>query len=128
LKVFSFSKDGGPDSIVTGLFFVEIKKWFSVVGLRFGNGSREAFHSHAFNAVSWVLKGSLLERHLDGREIVHTPSWKPIFTKREVFHQVFSRGNTYVFSLRGPWAKTWMEFLPKTDSFQTLGHGRKVVG
>lgn len=127
MKLFSISKDGGPDSNVTGLFFIEIKRWFSIVGLRFGDGSREAFHSHAFNAVSWVLKGSLLERHLDGREIVHNPSWRPIKTEREVFHQVFSAGNTYVLSLRGPWLKVWNEFLPKSNEFVRLTHGRKVV-
>lgn len=127
MKILTLRKDGGQESKVWGLFVVEIKKWFSIVGLRFGNGSREAFHSHAFNAMSWVLKGQLLERHLDGREILHNPSWKPIITERKVFHQVFSNGNTYVFSLRGPWVKIWNEFLPQSGEFVQLTHGRKVV-
>jgi len=54
-------KDGGPDSTVTGYWLIESKKWFSIVLLKFEGKSREAFHTHAFNAISWLLKGKLIE-------------------------------------------------------------------
>lgn len=128
MKFFKHMKDGGPESKSAGLFFVEIKKLFSVVLLHFSPGSRDAYHTHAFNSVSWVLRGKLVENMLTKRLNVYTPSLKPVITKRDDFHKVVSVGDTWVLSFRGPWVDTWKEFLPKLQKFITLTHGRKVVG
>lgn len=120
-----FGKDGGPESRVWGYFF-ELKRLFSVVLLRFEDGSREAYHSHAFNSLSWVLKGEVDEYHLDGRVETHRASWRPVVTRRDTFHKVVSKGRTWVFTLRGPWAKTWQEVLPDGRTV-TLANGRRVV-
>lgn len=127
MKVFARRKDGGPLSKVTGYWLVEAKRLCSVLLLRFGLGSREAYHSHAFNSINWVLRGKLVEYHLDGRCVVHTPSWRPVVTKRDTFHRVFSMGTTWVFSLRGPWARLWQEYLPDSDEVVTLTSGRVEV-
>lgn len=121
-----FTKDGGPESRVWGLFLVEIKWLFSIVLLRFEDGTREAYHSHAFNAVSWVLSGRLVERHYFRHSVdVHTPSIWPIFTRRSTCHKVSSSGRTWVLSFRGPWSDTWEEIIDGEK--RTLAHGRKVV-
>ena len=120
-------KDGGPESRVSGLYFVEIKSLFTVVLLHFSNGTREAYHSHAFNAISWLLKGRLAERILGDNDMIYEPSIKPISTPRDRFHQVYSSGDTWVLSFRGPWSKTWREYLPTQNKFITLTHGRQVV-
>lgn len=62
MKVLFKSKDGGLDSNVTGYWLVESKKLFSIVLLCFDRGSREAYHNHAFNSISWILSGRLNER------------------------------------------------------------------
>jgi hypothetical protein len=128
MKFLRYAKDGGPESRVSGLFVIEIKSWFSVVLLHFWPGSREAYHSHAFNAVSWVLRGRLVEGVLD--ELggwIYSPSWRPVITPRERFHKVVSVGHSWVLSFRGPWAKHWHEYLPGETRFVTLTHGRRVV-
>ena len=135
MKLLSVAKDGGPESKVTGLFIVEIKGLFSVVLLHFANGSREAYHSHAFNALSWLLRGRLKEHrltsHWDGVPVgpscEYTPSWRPIFTGRKTFHKVVSEGDTWVLSFRGPWADTWREYIPARNAYVTLTHGREVA-
>lgn len=124
--MFKHSKDGGPDSTVDGWFF-EVKSLFTVVLLKFNGDSREAFHGHAFNSISWLLKGFLGEEHLNGGIEMYLPGIRPIITKRETFHKVDSVGVSWVLSFRGPWAKTWEEYHPKTDSFVTLKHGRIEV-
>ena len=129
MKIFSYGKDGGPDSCVWGFWLVEIKSLFSVALLVFENGSREAYHTHAFNSISWVLKGKV-EEHMQGSPSamnVFTPSFKPIITKRDTFHKVFSIGRTWVLTFRGPWAKQWKEFSPARNEFTTLESGRKIV-
>lgn len=127
MKLFHSSKDGGPKSPVTGYWLIELKKLFSIALLKFENGSRDEFHSHAFHCLSWVLKGRLEEEPLVGEPRTYEPSLLPVLTKRSTFHRVVSRGTTWVFTIRGPWAKQWKEFDPKTNKFSTLGHGRVVV-
>jgi hypothetical protein len=134
MRFFHIGKDGGPKSTVTGYWLVELKKLFSVALLRFDDGSRDEYHSHAFDCISWVLKGRLREQHLNypaetqGREQVHRPSLLPVITLRTTFHRVVSEGTTWVFTIRGPWAKVWKEFNPATKVFSTLENGRKMVG
>jgi hypothetical protein len=127
MKAFHVGKDGGPESTVTGYWLVEIKRLFSVALLRFDNGSRESYHSHAFNCVSWVLSGCLREEHLDGAVEFHTRSLLPVVTRRSTFHRVFSVGRTWVLTFRGPWAKSWKEYDPASKRFSTLKNGRAVV-
>lgn len=128
MKFFKKMKDGGPLSTVTGYWLAEIKELFSVVLLKFEDGSRDAYHSHAFNSLNWVLKGRVNEERKFGYETKYTsygPSLKPIKTTRENVHKVVSRGTTWVLSLRGPWAKTWHEYVDGT--WKTLSWGREEV-
>lgn len=127
MKLFTLSKDGGPESRVWGYFLIEWKALFSIVLLHFKDGSREAYHSHAFNCISWVLRGKLTEYNLSGPTKVYPPSIWPVRTYRDTFHQVHSDKDTWVLSFRGPWAKTWMEYIPATDEVLTLTNGRQVV-
>lgn len=127
------SKDGGPDSHVY-MYGIECKAVCSALVLRFEDGSRDAFHSHAFNAISWVLRGELQEELLPnehtlrkwgcGWKSLYRASLTAIFTARECCHMVTSFGRTWVLSLRGPWAPTWVDIDGATGAATTLTHGR----
>lgn len=127
MKFFEKAKDGGPESRVTGYWLCEFKNLFSIVLLRFDDGSRDVYHNHAFGSLNWVLRGHVVEHLRDGRIEWYYPSWFPILTRRSTFHKVISRGTTWVFSLRGPWSKTWLEYDPNTDQETTLSDGREIV-
>lgn len=127
MRVFYKGKDGGYESTVWGYWLVEFKRLFSIVLLKFENGTREAYHTHAFNCISWVLSGKLEENHYSGKVQVHTPSLLPVITTRDTFHKVVSTGNTWVISFRGPWLKTWNEYLPSDNKLIKLTDGRKEV-
>lgn len=128
MKLFKRMKDGGPESTSTGFWLIEWKKAFSIVLLRFDGKSREAFHTHAFNCVSWVLKGQLRETFLKGPIVFHEPSFKPFKTRRSDFHMVDSMVPTsWVLSFRGPWVDKWKEWIPSKDKSIILTHGRKEV-
>lgn len=132
MRFLSRAKDGGPKSTVTGHWLIELKRLFSVVLLRFDSGSRDEFHEHAFNSLSWVLSGMLIEQTLDevtGKvrvNKIHTRSLIPVVTRRSDFHRVHSVGTTRVLSLRGPWRNTWREYDPAQRRFSTLTHGRRI--
>jgi hypothetical protein len=126
----SWEKDGGGESTVSGLYVLEVKSLFSIVLLRFGPGSREAFHSHAFNCWSWVLGWKCLqEEHMDGSINLLPASrlqrWLGFGTYRNTFHKVSSWGTTWVLSFRGPWSPYWKEYLELESRGRTLTHGRR---
>ena len=118
------TKDGGPQSLVWAHTFIEIKPLFSIILLRFEDGSREAYHEHAFNCVNWLLTGELYEEFIAGTRPtrIYNPSWKPFMIFRKDSHKVTSRGRSYVLSFRGPWVDTWREFV--NGRLRTLTHGR----
>lgn len=125
MKLLNWSPDGGSKSGVCGWFIIEIKKLFSVAVLHFKPGTRDAFHSHAFNAVTLWLKGTVEEIKTDGTKT----TWKAgmiKYTPRDCFHKVVAgEGGVWALTFRGPWVSTWKEL--RGNSMVTLGHGRKVL-
>lgn len=128
MKLFSKAKDGGPDSPVIGYFLVEIKSLFSVVLLHF-TGTREAYHSHAFNALTLWLRGTVQENVMSerGEESRIWQAGELKYTPRKLMHKILPFSQAWALSIRGPWVSTWREFLPGVRRFVTLTHGRKVV-
>jgi hypothetical protein len=111
---------------VTGYFLIEWKPLFSIGVLHFKKGSREAFHSHAFNAVTFWLKGKVTElKHPTNDQALFKAGLKPKYTPRNNFHKVVAHTDTYALTIRGPWVDYWHEF--KKGEYLTLTHGRKIV-
>jgi quercetin dioxygenase-like cupin family protein len=124
MRLFNKSHDGGKDSGVTAYFLVEIKPLFSIVLLKFSKGTRDAFHNHAFNALTIWLKGNVIEHMLTGEK----NEWKAgniKYTPRSNFHKVEALTETWALCIRGPWKKNWNEF--KNDEMVTLTNGRVIV-
>jgi hypothetical protein len=124
-RLFSVKTDGGKNSGVTAYFLIEWKVLFSIGILHFKEGTREAYHNHAFNALTWWFKGKVTEIKLEGEEKDFKPSLKPKYTSRANFHKVKAHKDTFALTLRGPWNNTWKEY--KEDKYVTLTHGRKIL-
>lgn len=126
MKFFSKAPDGGKGSGVTGYFLIEIKSLFSVVLLHFASGSREAYHEHAFNALTIWLKGLVIEWHLADEPLgAFFRAGDIKYTPRETFHKIEALEDTWALSFRGPWVDTWRESI--RGRLRTLTHGRRVV-
>lgn len=132
MKLFKKSYDGGPDSGVTGYWLFEIKPVASVVLLHFSPGSRDAFHSHAFSAVTLWLKGKVEELYFPHNSPlcgVRNKFWKPgrlKFTPKGRFHKILAKDTgAWAISFRGPWADSWQEF--KKNRIVNLTHGRVEI-
>lgn len=126
---FFFKKfDGGKDSGVSGYMLIEWKKVFSIGLLHFKKGSREAYHSHAFCALTWFLKGTVTEEKYNGPNKDFGPSIIPKFTPRTNLHRVISHSDTWALTFRGPWEDYWIEYRPEqNEAWVYLTHGRKEV-
>lgn len=125
MKLFQSAPDGGKSSGVTAYFLFESKRFGSIALLRFSKGSREAFHSHAFNALTWWLKGRVTEHHVSGASMEWKPSIKPKLTRRSCFHKVQAHETTWCLTVRGPWVDQWKE--KRGDEVVTLTHGRVEI-
>ena len=138
-RFFYTKPDGGKDSGVTGYFLIEWKILISIGILHFKKGTREAYHNHAFNALTWWLSGKVIEHKLNASfwgdqtlinkfediSTEYSPSLIPKYTSRENFHKVEAIKETYALTIRGPWINIWQEF--KENRLINLTHGRKEV-
>lgn len=127
MKFLKWGKDGGPESGVYGFWLFEIKPICSVVFLRFDADRREAYHSHAFNALTWWIKGEVEEYHKDGRILRWKPSILPKYTPRSCFHKIRPIKTTWALSIRGPWDSQWYEYKSSSKETTTFTHGRHVI-
>ena len=127
MRTLEKAKDGGSESHVDAYFLIEKKNLFSIALLKFNPGGRGVFHTHAFNALTWFLKGNLVEEDVDGDIYVYKRKIFPKYTPKSKNHIVKSVGTSWCFTIRGPWDKTWKEHDPIMDKTTTLTHGRKIV-
>ena len=137
MRLFQRASDGGKKSGVTGFWFIEIKSLFSIVLLKFNPGTRENYHSHAFNALTLWLWGDVTEESIigqsdDGSPAIQHKGWPKSgrfkWTPRRNIHRVIAHRSTWCLSIRGPWHRTWQEYDPRTREIITLTHGRVEVG
>ena len=126
--LLSKTKDGGPKSPVDAYFLIEIKGLFSIALLKFNKGCREEYHTHAFNAYTWFLKGDLLAEDVNGSTLTYKRSLIPKVTLKGKNHRVKAIKDSWCFTLRGPWDDSWTEYDEKLDVTTVLGNHRIVLG
>ena len=120
-------KDGGEKSTVWA-YMLEFKNLFSIGLLKFEDATREAYHSHAFDCWNVVIKGEGLREEFTDKRIGRWHfKWRPFVVRREDLHQVRAWGRNWLFTIRGPWSKTWEE-RDEVGETHELGWGRVEQG
>lgn len=127
MRIIQKVKDGGPESTVDAYFLFEIKWLMSIAILRFNEGSRTNYHSHAFNALTWFISGDMDEQFLNKDSKKYKRSFIPKYTPRLAMHRVMAHKRSWCFTIRGPWINTWKEYNPVTGLISTLTHGHKEI-
>jgi len=128
MKLFSKCKDGGKESPVDAYFLIECKGLFSVALLKFNKGGREAYHTHAFDAYTWFLKGDLVEEDVSGEHYTYKRSIFPKLTLKSKNHRVKALSDSWCFTVRGKWDKQWTEYNETDNTSAIFSWGRRVVG
>lgn len=131
MRFLSKRCDGGSNSGVDGYWVVEIKSLFSIVLLKFNPNNRENFHSHAFNAITFWLKGRVIEEriNLETKQKTFTKysSGDIKYTPIENTHKVHCTKSAWALCFRGPWKNSWVEYNEVDDKVINLTHGRRVL-
>lgn len=127
MRFFEKAKDGGSESPVDAYFLFEIKPLFSIAMLKFNKGSRENYHTHAFNAFTWFICGDLVEQDVSGKLYKYGRSLIPKITLKEKNHRVIAAETSWCLTLRGKWCGKWTEYNEKENKTITMTNGRKVI-
>lgn len=115
MKIVFFKKkriDLGEQS-VTELTILEYKKWFSIKLFNFhkSEGVQDRFHTHAFNAYSFLLKGDYTEEVLEDNKIVKClrSRSKALFIPKDSYHRITRSKGCVTLLVTGPWGETFKE-------------------
>ena len=106
------------------LFGITVYKWFTIDQIR--------FHTHAFNAIAFLIKGWYWEKvifnDVEMTNFVNIPFW-PRLIPRNYCHAIqHAKPGTMTIVFSGPWQKHWFEYFPDTKKWIKYNWGRKKVG
>ena len=90
------------------------------------------FHTHAFNAIAFLLWGSYTEAVLDNDGTIiekEVNQWmKPRFLPMDYTHKILkAKPNTWTIVFFGKWKETWKEYFEDTNTWVTYTWGRKII-
>ncbi len=103
----------------------ENKFFFSIYFHIFNTVEQDRFHTHAFNGIAILLKGSYEEEYKTPDGEIHHKLIKPgiRFIPRSYNHRILnSQPNTMSILFTGRWAKYWLEENSEYVKILTWGH------
>lgn len=132
MKIFRKSEVVLGQGSVTQYIVFEHKRLFSLIFYKWNTIDQVRFHTHAFAAVAFLLKGWYWEKVMfNGVEMtnfVNVP-WIPRFLPKNYCHAVQNaKPGTTTMVITGPWQKHWYEFFPDTKQWVKYNWGRVKVG
>lgn len=105
------------DQDVTEWTLLEYKKWFSIKLFHFhkADGCQDRFHTHAFGAVSILLKGNYTDEVLEGSQIISKSrnSSRLTYIPRDAYHRITRSTGCYTLLITGPWSGSFKELRQK---------------
>lgn len=120
----------GDGHIIAYTIF-EHKYLFSIIVYHWKTIKQNRFHSHAFPALAFLLKGSYEEEVFTTGGIIKKTvnQWlKPRVLPRNYTHRILKASpKTWTIVFTGPWIKHWYEYFEDTSTWIKYTWGRKVV-
>jgi hypothetical protein len=110
---------------VRELTILEYKKWFSIKLFNFlpTTGKQDRFHTHAFNAISILLKGDYTEEIIREENNRYTVEGLPRSRKRFLFipaneyHRITRSSGCLAVVITGPWGEGFKELRHLAQNF-----------
>jgi hypothetical protein len=120
---------------VDEITILEWKPLFSLKTFYFHPGeAQEIFHTHSFNAISFLVYGNYMESFFYPENPKETRYCSEprnrsrlIFIPKNRFHQITKSEGCRTIMLTGPWGRVYHEYKPDTQEASTSTHGRKLV-
>lgn len=101
------------EQLVSELTILEYKKWFSLKLFYFHKteGAQDRFHTHAFNAYSFLIKGDYIEEVIEDNKIkkIKRSRKKLLFIPKDTYHRITKSEGCYTVLLTGRWGSRFKE-------------------
>jgi hypothetical protein len=105
----------------------ELKYVFGIIVNIFNTTNQDRFHSHAFHALSLMIRGFYYEDVMENNKIITKKIEKSRFIPRNYIHKITeSSKNAISITFEGPWESTWNEYFDN-GRVKVYNWGRKVV-
>ena len=129
--LFKKSEVALGEGSVTQYIIFENKHFLSLIFYKWNTINQVRFHTHAFGAIAFLLKGWYWEKvRFQGIEMtnfVNVP-FLPRMLPRNYCHAIGNaKPGTITMVVAGPWQKNWLEYFPDTDTWVEYTWGRKVT-
>jgi len=116
---------------VTQYIVFENKYFCSLIFYKWNTIDQVRFHTHAFSAVAFLLKGWYWEKvkfkDITMDNFVNVPLI-PRYLPKNYCHAVgHAKPGTMTMVLVGPWQDTWKEYFPDSETWVTYTWGRKII-
>lgn len=107
---------------------IEIKHLFGIIVNVFNTSNQDRFHSHAFHAFSWMVRGSYYEDViLENGDVITKKIQRSRFIPKNYIHKITkSTPNAISVTFEGPWGSTWNEYFDN-GRIKTYTWGRRVL-
>lgn len=116
---------------VTQFTLFECKQLFSIIFYKWNTVDQVRFHTHAFNAYAFLLRGYYHEKIIKDNKIIEKTVdqiLKPRFLARNYCHSIgYAKPNTMTVVISGRWQKNWKEYFPDTGTWVTYSWGRHKI-
>lgn len=127
-KILHYDKTSLGIGNIKRFTIIEFKLIGGIIINIFNTKDQDRFHSHAFNAYSWMIKGYYDEEFIDdcGNHTFQTII-KSRFIPKEYIHKIReSSKNCISVTLEGPWDNKWLEIFDN-GRVKAYNWGRKVI-
>jgi hypothetical protein len=122
------------DGYIIAYTLFELKWLFSIIIYNWKTIKQNRFHSHAFPAIAFLLKGEYEEEVLTKNGVITkkvNQFLKPRWLPRNYIHRILkATPSTYTIVFVGPWSKYWYEYFPDVrfnSKWVKYTWGRKIV-
>ena len=89
------------------------------------------FHTHAFSAYAFLLKGSYIEEVIKDGKIIkkEVNQWmKPRYLPRNYCHRILeAKPKTWTIVFFSKWINHWWEYFNDSKTWVKYGWGRKII-
>ncbi len=127
-KIFHWDNTSLGVGNIKRFTIIEIKYLGGIIVNIFNTSNQDRFHSHAFNALSWMIRGHYYEDVIvDGNLLKLKKIERSRFIPRNYIHKITkSSPNAMSITFEGPWESTWNEYFDN-GRIKTYSWGRKVI-
>jgi len=131
MKFFTSKEVSLGKGSVTQYTLFESKYLFSIIFYRWNTVDQVRFHTHAFNAYAFLLRGYYEEKVIVNNKVIDkavNQLFKPRFLAKNYCHSIgYAKPQTLTLVITGRWQDTWQEYFPDTKKWVTYSWGRNKI-